>query len=133
LERLLPGRAGSWGGRAQDNRRFINGVFWILRTVAHWRDLPPDYGDWKNTHRRFCRWREKGIWEAILENLVNNPDFDWLMIDASHIKVHPQASGAQGGKTRYGPYKGGLNTKLHLAVDAHGLPVRVLMTGGYHS
>jgi len=95
--------------------------------------LPPDYGDWKNTHRRFCRWREKGIWEAILENLINNPDFDWLMIDTSHIKVHPQASGAQWGQPRYGPYKGGLNTKLHLGVDAHGLPVRVLMTGGYHS
>ena len=38
---------------AQDNRRFINAVCWILRTGAPWRDLPPDYGDWKNTHRRF--------------------------------------------------------------------------------
>jgi len=76
LEPLLPGRAGSWGGRVQDNRRFINGVFWILCTVAPWRDLPPDYGDRKNTHRRFCRWSDKGIWEAILENLINNPDFE---------------------------------------------------------
>ena len=53
LEPLLPGRAGSWGGIARDNRLFINAVFWILRTGAPWRDLPPDYGDWKNTHRRF--------------------------------------------------------------------------------
>ena len=41
-------------------------VFWILRTGAPWRDLPPDYGDWKNTHRRFCRWRDKGIGEKLL-------------------------------------------------------------------
>ncbi len=50
LEEKLPGRRGMWGGIAQDNRRFINGAFWILRTGAPWRDLPPDYGGWKNTH-----------------------------------------------------------------------------------
>src|SRR5450631_3182304 len=60
LEPHLPGREGVWGGRAQDNRRFINAVFWILRTGAPWRDLPPDYGGWSNTHRRFIRWRDKG-------------------------------------------------------------------------
>ncbi len=62
LEPHLPGRAGRWGGVAQDNRRFINAIFWILRTGAPWRDVPPDYGDWKTTHRRFCRWRDKGLW-----------------------------------------------------------------------
>ena len=44
LEPMLPGQRGQWGGIAEDNRRFINGVFWILRTGAPWRDLPPDYG-----------------------------------------------------------------------------------------
>jgi transposase len=91
LESHLPGRKGSWGGKAQDNRRFINGIFWILRTGAPWRDLPPTYGDWKNTHRRFCRWRDKGIWEGVLAHLVDEPDYEWLMIDASHIKVHSDA------------------------------------------
>ena len=56
LEPLLPGRPGMRGGVAQDNKRFINAIFWILRTGAPWRDLPPDYGDWENTHRRFSRW-----------------------------------------------------------------------------
>ena len=55
LSQHLPGRKGSWGGIAQDNRRFINAVFWIMRTGAPWRDLPPDYGGWSNTHRRFIR------------------------------------------------------------------------------
>ena len=56
LEPHLLGRKRTWGGNARDNRKFINAVFWILRTGAPWRDLPPDYGDWNNTHRRFSRW-----------------------------------------------------------------------------
>ncbi|MDR2677630.1 MAG: transposase [Puniceicoccales bacterium] len=65
LEPLLPGRRGICGRPAKDNRRFINAVRWIHRTRAPWRDLPPCYGDWKNTHRRFCRWRDAGVWEKI--------------------------------------------------------------------
>jgi len=111
LEAHLPGRAGAWGGNAKDNRQFINAVFWILRTGAPWRDLPPDLGSWSNTHRRFIRWRDKGIWEKLLEVLVDNPDFEWLMIDASHIKVHPHAAGARGGNQEMGRSKGGSTRK----------------------
>jgi transposase len=102
------GNKGTWGGNAHDTRLFINAVFWVLRTGAPWRDLPSDYGDWKNTHRRFCRWRDKRIWEKILEALIDEPDFEWLMIDASHIKVHPHAAGAVGGNQDMGKTKGGL-------------------------
>ena len=52
------------------------------------------------------------------------------MIDASHCKVHPQATGAKGGNQEMSRTKGGLNTKIHLAVDAHGLPLRVIITQG---
>ncbi len=55
FEPHLLGRVGAWGGIARDNRLFTNAVFWILRTGDPWRGLPSDYGDWKNTHRRFCR------------------------------------------------------------------------------
>ena len=54
LKQHLPGSSGSVGRPAFDNRRFINAVFWILRTGAPWRDLPADLGDWKNTQRRFA-------------------------------------------------------------------------------
>jgi len=97
LEPHLPGWAGSWGGNARDNRLFINAVLWILRTGAPWRDLPPDYGSWSNTHRRFMRWRDKGIWEGLLAKMVQQPDFEWLIIDATHCKVHPHAAGAVSG------------------------------------
>lgn len=76
-EKIRPytiGEKGTRGGNARDTRQFINGVFWILRTGAPWRDLPETFGNWKNVHRRFCRWRDKGIWEKILEPCVDNRD-----------------------------------------------------------
>ena len=102
LEPHLPGRKGSWGGIAKDNRQFINAVFWIMRTGAPWRDVPPDYGHWSNT-----RWRDKGAWERLLEILMDEPDDEWLMMDARHCKVHPQAAGATGGHQSMSPTKGG--------------------------
>jgi len=61
LKPHLPGQSGQWGGIAEDNRRFINAVFWILRAGAPWRDLPPDYGKWGTVHQRFRRWRDSGF------------------------------------------------------------------------
>ena len=107
LEPHLPGRSGQWGGVARNNRDFLNAVFWILRTGSPWRDLPPDYGDWKNTHRRFCRWRDRGVWESLLEQLIEEPGYEWLMIDASYCKVHPHAAGARGGNQGMSRTKGG--------------------------
>ena len=99
LAQHLPGRKGVWGGIAKNNRQFINAVFWILRTGAPWRDLPPDFGGWSNTHRRFIRWRNAGVWEKLLDVLIEDPDYEWLMIDVSHCKVHPHAASAKGGST----------------------------------
>ena len=111
IEPHLPGQKGQWGGIAKDNRLFINAVFWILRTGAPWRDLPPEYGKWGTVHQRFIRWRDKRIWEKLLEILINDPDFEWLMIDATHCKVHQHASGAKGGNQGMERTKGGLTAK----------------------
>jgi transposase len=103
----LPGKKGDWGGIAKDNRLFVNAVVWVLRTGAPWRDLPPEYGGWSNTHRRFLRWRDKGVWERLLSVLIDDPDFEWLMIDGSHVKAHFHAAGAVGGNEAIGLTKGG--------------------------
>jgi len=130
LEPHLPGRKGAWGGVAQDNRRFINAVLWILRIGAPWRDLPSDYGDWKNTHRRFCRWRDKGIWESLLEVFIDESDLEWLMIGASHVKVHQYGTGAIGGNQDMGRTKGGKTQKymwpwMRMAIRSENLLQRV--------
>lgn len=114
LSPLLPGQAGQWGGISEDNRRFLNGVFWVLRTGAPWRDMPPVYGNWNSVYQRFRRWRIKRVWEKILEILIDEPDMEWLMIDASHCKVHPHAAGAVGGNQDMARTKGGLIPRFTL-------------------
>ena len=107
----LPRQSGQWGGVAKDNRLFINAVFWILRTGASWRDLPPEYGKWETVHQRFIRWRDKRIRETLLEILIDDPDFEWLMIDASHCKVHSHAAGGRGSNQSMDRTKRGLTVK----------------------
>lgn len=108
LEPLLPGQRGHWGGIAKDNRQFIDGVLWILQTGSAWRDLPPEYGNWKNVHRRFCRWRDKGVWENILEILIEQPGFEWFIANPDYISSkegrtghHKSARTAKRSKSKY--------------------------------
>ena len=102
------------GSNANDNRTFVNACLWIIRTGAPWRDLPPQYGKYNAVHRRYKRWCDKRIWDNILAELIDEPDFEWLMIDASHVKVHPHAAGAVDGNQDMGRTKGGSTPKFTL-------------------
>jgi hypothetical protein len=64
------------------------------------------------------------------KQLINEPDYEWLMIDTTHCKVHPYAAGAQGGHQGMGRTQGGSNIKIPLAVAAQGMPIRALATEG---
>ena len=57
------------GVTAQDNRRFVEVVLYRYRTGIPWRDLPERFGDWKNTHSRFSRWANNGVWQRLFEYL----------------------------------------------------------------
>jgi len=111
IEPHMMGRKGQCGREGKDNRNFINAVFWILRTGAPWRDLPPCYGKYGTIHKRFKRWCDTGHWEYILEQIIDEPDFEWLMVDATHCKVHPHAAGAVGGNQAMDRTKGGLTPR----------------------
>jgi hypothetical protein len=76
--------------------------------------IPPQYGKFNAVHRRYKRWCDKHIWDYILAELIDEPDFEWLMIDASHCKVHPHAAGAIGGNQDMERTKGGSIPKFTL-------------------
>jgi transposase len=96
IEYLLPGRPGSVGrSSAKGNRLFIEAVIWKFRTGAPWRDVPERFGDWKNIHRRFSRWAERGVWERLFQLLADDPDNEYAMIDATIVRAHQHSAGAR--------------------------------------
>ena len=103
----LPGQLHQSDGTAEDNRNFVNAVCWHLRTGSPWRDLPPSYGKWNSQAKRLRRWVKNGTWRQLHEVFANEPELEWLLIDASHVKVHPHACGAIGGNQDMGRTKGG--------------------------
>jgi transposase len=101
IERLLPGKAGDRGRTGSDNRLFVNGCLWVLRSGAHWRDLPERYGKWKTVHKRFSRWCHAGVWERVFASLVADRDNRYLMLDSTIVRAQQQAaSGKVGPRTR---------------------------------
>jgi len=97
IKDLLPGQPGKPGDNGKDNRQFVNAVLWIAKTGAPWRDLPERLGDWNNTHKRFSRWAQKGVWERIFKELNAEADLEWLMIDSTVNRAHQHAAGAKKG------------------------------------
>lgn len=92
IKDFLPGREETIGVTAKDNRQFINGVLWILRSGARWCDLPERYGKWKSVHKRFSRWARRKIWERIFKILIKDKDNEYLMLDATIVRAHQHAS-----------------------------------------
>lgn len=100
IEGFLPGRKGTVGVTAADNRLFIEGVLWIARTGAMWRELPARYGKWNSVFQRYNRWSKTGVWERIFQKLSDDPDFEYLMIDSTIVRAHQNSAGAKGGLKR---------------------------------
>jgi transposase len=133
----LPGRAGTPGTHARDNRLFVDAVLWIAKTGAPWRDLPERFGRWNTVWRRFDRWALKGVWRKVFDKL-QDPDLEWLILDSTVIRAHPHAAGARrrpdgtGGQAEQalGRSRGGFGTKIHAAVSGLMLPVTLLLSAG---
>ncbi len=101
LASKLPSSTGKRGGQYKDHRLVLNGILWVLRTGAPWRDLPERYGKWKTCHDRLLRWRRRGIWEQALQALQGEAeavgDVVWTVvsIDGTTVRAHQHAAGAR--------------------------------------
>jgi transposase len=139
---LLPSN-GRRGARWNDHRTTLDGLFWLLRTGARWRQVPERYGKWKSVHDRFRRWRKDGAIDRILERLHSRLDprgridHDLRCIDAASIRASRPAAGAlrrlpagEPADHALGRSRGGFGTKRHPVVDGHGVPLSASVTPG---
>ncbi len=95
IEPVLP--KGKPGPRRKDDRRVINGIFWVLRAGAPWRDLPNRYGPYTTAYNRFNRWRKAGVWDRLMDAVTKSHDGKLQMIDSSIVRIHQHAAGAKKG------------------------------------
>ena len=95
IEPLLPHK--SRGVARVDDRRVLNGIFWVLRCGAPWRDLPERYGPYTTIYNRFNRWSKAGVWDRIMDAITVAYKGKIQMIDSSSIRVHQQAAAIKKG------------------------------------
>jgi transposase len=113
-----------------NDRRVLNGVFWVLRSGAPWRDLPNNFGPYTTCYNRFVRWRA-GVWAKIMSAFAEAHDAAVQMIDTSIVRVHQHGACINRNRRQsMGRSRGGLTSKIHAVVDKNGLPVRLALTAG---
>ena len=95
VARHLPARGR--GPARRDDRQVLNGIFYILRTGAPWRDLPDCYGPRTTVYNRYVRWAKRGVWCGIFEALARGGKDALVFVDSSIVKAHRAAAGAKGG------------------------------------
>lgn len=129
---LATPRSDPRGRKSNDDRLMFNGILWIMKTGAPWRDLPIEFGPWQTVYKRFSKWTKLSVWDDLFTNLKKASDYESIMLDSSYIKLHQHGCGAKGGQysQAIGRSKGGLTTKIHAVVDGLGNPLRIKLTSG---
>jgi transposase len=86
------------GPQRRDDRQILNGIFYILRTGAPWRDLPERYGPRTTVYNRYVRWGRRGVWKAVFDALAQQGKDSLIFIDSSVVKAHRAAAGSKRGR-----------------------------------
>lgn len=79
----------------------LDGVLWVLKTGAQWRDLPDRFGPWKTVYGRFARWRDDGTLDRVVAKLQRDLDrgglIDWVAfcVDSTTVRASRAAAGAR--------------------------------------
>ena len=135
ISEFLP-RGRRRGRPRADDRVLLNGMIWLCRTGAAWRDLPAEYGPWSTVYGRFRAWRLCGLWARLLSLLLSilddEGDIDrelWLL-DGTCVRAHKSAAGGGrwGGEGEpadhaLGRSQGGFGSKLAVMGDSRRHPL----------
>ena len=120
-----------WTRDVERLRQFIEAVAQVLRTGVAGEDLPERLGKPNSLYRRFRRWSQQGIWDALFESGIPEDELETVMVDATITKAQRFASGARGsGEEDLGRSRGGPATKIHVLVDRRGRPLCYRLTPG---
>jgi transposase len=117
----------------EKTKNFIESIIWLSRTGAQWRELPEKYGRWNTVFHRFNAWSKKNIWQRIHQHCIEDPDLEYVMIDATIIRANASAAGYKKGQQHeegLGRSVGGFSSKIHAKVDALGNPLQFIITAG---
>ena len=98
MEQRCLGKPGDPGRSGKDNRLFVEAVLWIVRTGSPWRDLPPLFGNWNSVFTRFRDWVKADVWQRLFDAVSDEPDLEYVPVDATIVKVHRHGQGAKGGR-----------------------------------
>ena len=130
---ILQGISGIRVKEESATHTFMEGVYFILKTGAQWRELPSLYGKWRSIHKRYESWCRKGVLSKVLDVFSIGYDEESVMIDATIVRAHPCAAGykkGQNDREALGRSKGGFTTKIHAVVDALGQALKLSLTAG---
>src|SRR5262245_61075718 len=139
LAPLLPPEKPATGRPNRDHRTVVEGICWVLRTGAPWRDLPARFGPWKTVASRFYRWRAAGVWDRVLAARPAEADrdgrLDWTrhVLDGTTVRAHQHAAGARGRDPdgeALGRGRGGFSTKLPVRAEGGGKAMALVVTPG---
>jgi transposase len=112
-------------------RNTVEAILYRMRVGCPWRDLPAEFGRWNAIYKRFNYWASKNIFMRVFNLLNKDSDGEWHFIDGSYIRAHQHSTGAASPENQaIEKSRGGNTTKIHMVVDAYGLPVNFSITAG---
>jgi transposase len=115
-------------------KNFFEAIYWMSRTGAQWRELPDRYGNWNSIFKRFNAWSKKKIFDDLMAFCAQDPDLEYISIDATIVRAHACAAGYGKQESEgLGRSKGGFTSKVHIKVDALGNPLKFIVTPGQTS